>query len=306
MILMLRAHRIFSIVVSVAALVAAFSASAAKKAAPVTEPVSAGIEQRVSYLEQMLQNQGLIDMLQQIQSLQKEIADLRGQIEINHHELAQLQEQQRNLYSDIDHRLQKLEGKTVSTTGPAPATAPPLETITPVESATPAGSEAETALTMETVTPEVPATAADAGEGEEVTPREQAAPEQINPVEAQAHYQEAFRLLKQGEYDKAISAFNAFLGNYPQSQYSENAQYWMAEAFFVTRRYNEAITEYMELVSNYPQSQKAANSLLKIGVSYYELGQKEEGRKVLKDLIERYPGTTAAQDAETRLKRDHT
>ena len=94
-----------------------------------------------------------------------------------------------------------------------------------------------------------------------------------------------------------------FLVKYPNSQYSENAQYWMAEALFVTRRYNEAITEYMKLISNYPQSQRVPNSLLKIGYSYYDTGQVTEAEKILKDLIQKYPGTTAARDAKDRLER---
>ena len=137
----------------------------------------------------------------------------------------------------------------------------------------------------------------------EVAPPDQALGAVDDPLEAQAEYQQAFNLLKQSQYDKAIAAFNAFLAKHPQGQYSDNAQYWMGEAYFVTRRYNEAITEYMKLLTNYPQSQKAPNSLLKIGYSYYELKQDADAKKALQDLIRRYPGTPAAQDAAKRLQR---
>jgi len=278
----------------------AVSAVAAEKKAPVTEPAAEKLEQRVANLEQMLQNQGLLDMLQKLQALETEIGNLRGQIEVNSHEIEQLKEQQRSLYNDIDRRLQKLEGKTVSATTPPAETTPPLEVMTPTETVQPAGTEAESGLTVETVPPpeQTPAPA----DEEQSVPAEQPAAVSDNPVEAQAEYQQAFSLLKQAQYDKAISAFNAFLGKHPQSQYSENAQYWLGETYFVTRRYNEAITEYMKLLTNYPQSQKAPNSLLKIGYSYIELKQLADAKKALQDVTQRFPGTTAAQDAEKRLQ----
>ena len=281
----------------------AAAAGAAEKKAPVTEPAITNLEQRVANLERLLQNQGLLDMLQQLQALQAEISSLRGQIEINSHELEQLKERQRGMYNDIDRRLQKLEGKNIAATPPSPETTPPLEVMTPTESTHAAGARAESGLTVETVpSPDQAADTAASPETEDI-PSDQHPPAATNPLEAQAEYQQAFNLLKQAQYDKAITAFDTFLGKYLQSQYSDNAQYWMGETYFVTRRFNEAITEYMKLLANYPQSQKAANSLLKIGYSYYELKQDADAKKVLQDLIRRYPGTTAAQDAEKRLQR---
>jgi tol-pal system protein YbgF len=302
--LMARLACIFSGAILCAGMV--LPAAAAERKAPVTEPASTNLEQRVNNLERQMQSQGLLDMLQQLQALKAEINNLRGQLEVNTHELEQLKERQRSLYNDLDGRLKKLEGKSVSQS-PAPTdTAPPLEVMTPRTPTEPAGTQAESSLTVENVTPEGPAP--EIATPENVTATENATQGQapsvaVDPLEAQAEYQQAFNLLKQSQYDKAIAAFNAFLGKYPQSQYSENAQYWTGEAYFVTRRFNEAITEYMKLLTNYPQSQKAPNSLLKIGYSYYELKQDTEAKKVLQDLVGRYPGTPAAQDAAKRLQR---
>ena len=282
----------------------AVSAGAAEKKAPVTEPATIELAQRVENLEHLLQNQGLLDMLQQLQALQAEISNLRGQIETNTHELEQLNERQRSMYSDIDNRLQKLEGKNITATTPPAEITPPLQVMTPAETVQPAGTEAESGLTVETVTPpgQAPGTAGEEENGAAVQPPSPA----TDPLEAQAEYQQAFNLLKQAQYNKAITAFSAFLGKYPQSQYSDNAQYWLGEAYFVTRRFNDAITEYMKHLANYPDSQKAPNSLLKIGYSYFELKQEADAKKVWQDLVQRYPGTPAAQEAEKRLQRPST
>ncbi len=279
---------------------------AEKRAVPVVEPSSAQLEQRLENIERLLQNQGLLDLFQQLESLQREVANLRGQLELNTHELEKLKDQQRKLYSDVDNRLRRLDGLSAGESPVVGADVPPLQEMTPTDSLTPAGDDAESALMIESITPDA---VSESGEIDEIITTDTlpadgsdiAGP--ADPLEAQTNYQAAFNLLKQAEYNKAIDAFDKFLVKYPNSQYSENAQYWMAEALYVTRRYNEAITEYMKLVSTYPQSQRVPNSLLKIGYSYYEMGQADEAQKILQDLIQKFPGTTAARDAEDRLKR---
>lgn len=283
------------------------SSVAGERAVPVTEPSSAQVVQRLDNIERLLQNQGLLDMLQQIQRLQQEVTELRGQLEVNNHELEKLKERQRKLYNDLDSRLQRLDSQAPGPGAVSEAEVPPLETITPTQQVTPAaGNQAESALTVETL-PSTPAaesvTATPEATTEETLATVAPAPAAASPVEIQAHYQEAFRLLKQAEYDQAITAFDKFLNKYPDSQYSDNAQYWMGEAYYVTRRFEAAITEYMKLISNYPQSQRVPSGLLKIGYSYFELGKPEEAKKALNELIEKYPGTSAANDAEERLKR---
>ena len=301
--------------------------NAADKGAPVAEPSLDRIEERLDNIERLLQNQGLLDMLQQIQRLQQEVTDLRGQIEVNSHKLETLEDKQRKLYTDIDNRLQRInqQNNAANTAETETVEPPPLTTIEPAETAVPAGNEAESSLTVENVAkdaqtettetqvkPETQAEPETQTEPEPVTTVD-TGPETARPpaatvteddaLKAQANYQQAFGLLKKADYDQAISAFDTFLRKYPDSQYSDNAQYWMGEAYYVTRRFNEAITEYMKLVTNYPDSQKVPNSLLKIGYSYYELGQREEARKVLEDLIHRFPDTNAAQDAQEKLKK---
>ena len=284
-----------------------FSGTAAEKRAPVSEPANTQIEQRVEKLESMLQNQGLVDMLQRLQALQAEVGQLRGQIEVNNHELEKLQERQRDLYDDLDRRLQKLNGKTVSDTGPVDEESPPpLKVKTPSGPETPVAEEqADTSLTVEDVEAspgpaEQTANVATAGNPAPAVTTE--SPPAEDPLKAQAEYQKAFNLLKQAQYDQAITAFDNFLRKYPNGQYSANAQYWMGEANYVTRRFNEAITEYGKLVTNYPDSKQVSNGLLKIGYCYYELGKPDDAKKVLEDLIKRYPATPAARDAEDRLK----
>ncbi|MFQ5660271.1 MAG: tol-pal system protein YbgF [Gammaproteobacteria bacterium] len=285
--------------------------------APVKEPANKEIYQRLDRIEQLIQSKGLIDMLQQIDRLQQEIDHLRGDIEVQNHTIEQLRKRQRALYTDIDQRLQGMQnasGAAGAVPGNTAATGPALQTLSPEFNAPVAGAttqQADNPLAIETLksapaqqqqsvmTP-LPAagttdnTAAGAATGASVA---------MDPKQVKVEYQQAFALLKQSRYEQAIKAFRGFLAVNPASDYSDNAQYWLGEAFYVLRQFEQAIAEYTNLVNNYPDSPKVTHALLKIGYSYYELGQIEESRRELQNLRQRYPGTTAARLAEERLKK---
>lgn len=292
---------------------------AAKKSAPVTTPTSPEMEQRLANIERLLQNNGLLDMLQQIELLQQEVAKLRGEIEVNNHVLEQMKNRQRDLYTDTDRRLQRIESRSVENQSTTMTTTrsidnnPSLKTLGQSETVTAPETQADAVtLTLEqtksqtdikksesqieqnvgTETPPVATTTADIS----------TTPAATDPVQIQAEYQQAFKLLKESQYDQAIKAFSKFVKSYPDNQYSDNAQYWIAEAMYVKRQYKNAIREYNNLVSNYPDSQKVPHGLLKIGYSYQELGNTDTAKLWYIDLRQRFPGTTASRLAEDSLK----
>jgi tol-pal system protein YbgF len=125
----------------------------------------------------------------------------------------------------------------------------------------------------------------------------------VDSAEEQRTYQTAFDLLKSGRYDQATLAFQDFLAKYPSGQYADNANYWLAEAYYVTRKFEPALKQFESLVADYPQSQKLTHALLKIGYIHDELGQREQAEQVLDDLIKRFPDSTAAGLARKRLQR---
>jgi tol-pal system protein YbgF len=69
------------------------------------------VEQEVSRLERLLENNRAVqtDMLQRIQLLQRENQELRNELEILQFESTRAEDRQRQLYIDLDQRLQSLE-----------------------------------------------------------------------------------------------------------------------------------------------------------------------------------------------------
>jgi tol-pal system protein YbgF len=119
----------------------------------------------------------------------------------------------------------------------------------------------------------------------------------------QASYDAAFTALKGGDYQKAIGGFKGFVVSYPQSSLAGNAQYWLGEAYYVTRDYPSAITAFQKVTSDWPDSRKAPDALVKTGFTQSALGKNAEAKATLEDVVKRYPGSEAAQLATDRLKR---
>jgi tol-pal system protein YbgF len=119
----------------------------------------------------------------------------------------------------------------------------------------------------------------------------------------QAMYDAAFDALKGADYPKAIGSFRAFLTAYPTSPLASNAQYWLGEAFYVTREYDAAIQAFRKVATNWPDSRKAPDALVKVGFTQAAQGKNSEARATLEDVTRRFPGSEAAQLASDRLKR---
>ena len=90
---------------------------------PAVDPMAGRVgdlEARVARLERVMSGQGLAELARQVEALQAEVRTLRGAVEEQGHAQGGLRQQSRDLYADLDARLQKLEQGGAT---PAPAAA---------------------------------------------------------------------------------------------------------------------------------------------------------------------------------------
>ena len=116
-----------------------------------------------------------------------------------------------------------------------------------------------------------------------------------------ASYQAAFSALKEGQYDRAIAAFQKFLSAFADSPLADNAQYWLGEAYYVNKSFPEAQTAFQRVVDKYPQSRKIPDAMLKIGYCRYELKQWDSAKQVLSQVASQYSDTPSGRLARQRL-----
>lgn len=211
-------------------------------------------------------------LLTQLQSMQKEIQELRGQIEVQGHEIKLLKEQQLTFYKDIDARIHK-----------APTT--PAAAVLPVP-------------TKPTSTTTQPATS----HAENIAPVTDTPTRSNNPAEEQIHYLAAYDLIKNKRFNDAIIAMQSFVTQYPNGGYTVNAHYWLGELYMTQKDFTKAITQFDIVLSKFPASSKSAPSLLKSAYALASSGKKQEAVVRLKQVIKQYPDTHTAKMAEEKLK----
>ena len=84
----------------------------------------ATLEKRIAAIEAIVQGGGLADMQNQIETLKQEVANLKGDLEVAQHNLDATQTRQKDLYTDTDTRLRRIEGGAASSSNAAPANTP--------------------------------------------------------------------------------------------------------------------------------------------------------------------------------------
>lgn len=214
------------------------------------------LERRLNAIERVLANGSLIELTLQVDELQRENALLQGRADTLEHAADRTADRQRNLYLDLDDRIQNLESAPKST----PVNVLDGGSLAPGQLPVPGGSDRD-------------------------------------------NYQAAFELLKEQRYEPAAQAFQQFLISYPDSQLADNAQYWLAESYYVTDQFENALRQFEIVINKHPRSRKVPDALLKIGYSNYELERWDAARKALARVQSEYPDTTAARLAEQRIKR---
>jgi tol-pal system protein YbgF len=252
---------------------AAIVASGCSTLSPIDDPVALrmqDLEARLIRIERVVENQSLVQLSSELERLRSETTALRGEIETLRFETENSDTRQRELYVDVDRRLQSLE------TSPQGFTAPPAS-------------------------PPFGAPAASPSLG---APSEPAAPAAARPAGSdQQNYQAAFDMISARRYEEAGAAFQTFLGQFPTSPLADNAQYWLAETMYVQRDFAGALTEFQQVIDEYPQSAKLPDALLKVGYCNFELMQWDAARAALQQVARDYPDTTAARLAAQRLER---
>ena len=243
---------------------------------------------------QMDNKQAMMDLVIQVQQLQDEVRMLRGMLEDQTMELENLGNRQRDQYLDLDQRITDLRG---SSTGPIVA-----GSATTGAAGTYNTSRQTSPVVREDVPDVRPALDTPSSVTGIATPDTQARQVAASPEGEKAAYDQAFQSLKDLKYAAAAEQFLNFVGQYPNSEYADNAQYWLGESYYVTRNYDIALEAFQGLLSKYPDSPKVADGLLKIGYTHYELKQWDQARAALIQVQDQYPDTTLARLAGSRLR----
>ena len=124
----------------------------------------------------------------------------------------------------------------------------------------------------------------------------------LRPSDGHSHlYDLAFASYEQGKYEKAITEFEKFVGEQPGSEFSDDAQFWMGEAYMAQQKYEHAILAYADVMKKYPQGNKVPHAMLREALAFTAIKDFTSSKLLMEKLIREYPESNAAKIARTKL-----
>jgi tol-pal system protein YbgF len=121
-------------------------------------------------------------------------------------------------------------------------------------------------------------------------------------IDPKSLYDAAYNDYLKGSFDLAMREFQEYLTNFPSTDLSDNAAYWIGESYYRQRRFRQAIEQFDTVLTRYPKGDKVPSALLKKGYSYLELGERPQGVVQLQHVIRQYPTSDEANLARQRLR----
>jgi len=202
-------------------------------------------------------------LMLRVQQLEADVRRLNGLLEEATQALRLLEAQSLERYVDLDRRLASGGAAEIDEGTESTVVAP-----------SPAPSESP-----------VVGRAVDAQEGEE------------------AAYRAAYELVREREFDEAVTVFTAFLADFPFGRYAPNAHYWLGELYLVLDPPDPELARqnFKLLLDQYPADPKVPDALYKLGRVQLIKGNRQRSKEYLDEVIREYPSHAAAQLARQFL-----
>jgi tol-pal system protein YbgF len=114
-------------------------------------------------------------------------------------------------------------------------------------------------------------------------------------------YSQAYADYARGNYDLAIQGFSEYIRNYPGTDFTDNAQYWIGECLYGKKLFAEAIEAWNVLFRDYPSSDKLPDARVKKGMALERLGRRSQALVEYRYVVDRFPNSQAARIAREHL-----
>ncbi len=109
------------------------------------------------------------------------------------------------------------------------------------------------------------------------------------------------------KYQEAVQIFEDMLQQFPDDEYSDNAQFWLGHIHFTLNRLNQSQEAFQKVLQNYehrPTSQgyKTPDAIYMLGKIAESNNNLAHAQYYFEQVINRFPNSTAASNAEDNLK----
>jgi tol-pal system protein YbgF len=215
-------------------------------------------QQRIQRLERLMSSDVLREQTQTVQSLRKEIASLREQLEQQDYELESMKQRQRNLYIDMDRRINNVEAGSRNNTNVA-APVPPPNSSSAVVTAPAGDVDGQTAYSKAF------ALLKEGQYGASIKAFEAFKASYPNSKYADnAQYWLGEANYVSRDYKRALAEFQQLIAQYPDSSKNPGARLKIGYVYFELKNWSAAREALQQVITLYPDTTvaKKANERL--------------------------------------------
>jgi len=213
-------------------------------------PQVVSLEQRVSQLERVVDSDSLVDILTRLDQIQGELALLRNDVETLQYESQQNSQRQRDLYLDIDTRLQAVEASTAEATA-ATAAIVSGAALSAGQLPVPGGTAEENYQAAFELLKQGRYDEAILGFQQFMAAYPQ------NELRGNAQYWMGETYYVTQRYEEALEAFQVVLNDFPSSRKIPDALLKIGFSFYEVKNYSQARKALNAALNNYPESTAA-------------------------------------------------
>ncbi len=224
----------------------------------------------------------LTTLYYQIQLMQEELRQLRGQVEEQQFVIDRLRRDQREQYLDLDGRVSGLASGGALPASSAPSGSAPATQGAPEAQAQNPPRRIETAQPASDPTPTRPVSSSSSASAAE-----------------QQSYNAAIALMRDKRFDDSVDAFNQLVVDYPNGALTPNAFYWLGELYLAKDELEQSRQSFTQVMNLYPDHRKVPDAVYKLGVVYSLLGDSRRSLELLRQVQTDYPGSSAAGLADS-------
>jgi tol-pal system protein YbgF len=105
-----------------------------------------------------------------------------------------------------------------------------------------------------------------------------------------------------GQWALAIAGFESYLRSFPKTDQSDDAQFFIGEAYSYNEKLREAVDAYDRVIANYPTGDKAPDAYYKRGLALSLLGDNAQARESFDTVVKKFPNSGAAKLAAQVLQ----
>jgi tol-pal system protein YbgF len=206
------------------------------------------LERRLASIERVVQNQSLVNLTQQVSTMERRDDELQGRVEELQHNADTTADRQRQLYADLDARIQELEASLQARNSRSV-----LEggTLTPGELPVPGGSDRDNYQAAFELLKEQ--RYEDAGMAFQEFLESFAESELADNAQywlAESHYVTQ-------KFERALQAFGVVIAKFPRSRKVPDALLKMGYCNYELERWEEARTSLRRVQAEYPETTAA-------------------------------------------------